>query len=171
MSYRISRNIIENDSVRELVRAKKSGLEDALVSCLQTCDTYYPRIMSAIFTASPTSLLSELLRKFETSASIFTLITKLSGKRKSIHMLRASINAYKNIQLWRFHRVHHDYLHPNWFIPLRPWRPPRLSGQLRMQWGQRLCGVTKTPNEHLLNFTYQDESMTSTYAINNHYVE
>ena len=47
------KQLIENESVRELIQTKESGSEEALISCLQSCDVYYPRIMSAIFSARP----------------------------------------------------------------------------------------------------------------------
>ena len=163
------KDLVENESVKELIAAKESGTEETLVACLQSCDVYYPRIMSAIFASSPTSLLSELLRKFETSASIFTLITKLTGKSTSIQMLRTSIAADMNLQLWRFQRLRHDYLYQNWFIVNEPWCPTQLSDQLRRQWGRSICGVTMPPNQHLIRYTSQEESTSNIYAIHNHF--
>ena len=110
------------------------------------------------------------------------MITKISGKRKSIQMLRSAIKADKNIQQWRLDRIKYENWFPNWYIP-------RLLGVLQ-KWltnidhdgEKRVCGVIMPPNlltfmpPNLLTFmppnlTYmpQEQSVSNVYAINNHF--
>ncbi|AVM87272.1 L protein [Guangdong red-banded snake chuvirus-like virus] len=139
--------IIRNQEILTLIEASDEEWTRNVISCLTSGDILYPRVFSSIYSCTPKAMMEEMMKRFETSASVKEILVMRQGVRRTTQVLRRVLKAEIALQEWRSKRVkltgYGEY-----------WRdmecPAQYADYLRGLWGKPVSGVTMPPMTHLI---------------------
>lgn len=107
------RKLTKNESICELFEFLDEGISEETLKCLETCNVQNVKVFSNIYSATPQGILDELLRKFETSRSVYELLILRGGDRLAYKVMSRVFKAENRLQYWRYMRLkgidHRDY--------------------------------------------------------------
>lgn len=162
----------KNEDIRELLDAALSENDQQMVEVLDSCTELNVKVLSALYAATPSGLLEEFIRKFESARSINELLIRTIGYRRSLKMLRKIVGQEAKLQAWRSSRALDKqesdvktYLHL-----LDPLCPAKSAYDVRTwAWGKPVTGITMPPLQHQLIYTVPTDSSYNDWVVNNHF--
>ncbi|AVM87275.1 L protein [Wenling fish chu-like virus] len=160
------RPLIRNEEVLQLLEASEDDWTDAIVVALTSSSILYPRIFSSIYACTPKALVEELVKRFETSASIKDILVLRRGRKAATRILRKVIRAELTLQTWRVDRIRVS-MGESHYIPSGC--PTRDANTLRRGWGKEVAGVTMPPMVHLVAVQTPEGAVGNPHAVHNHF--
>jgi len=165
------RKLTRNEGLRELFDLIDSPINEDIMACLDSCNVKSVKILSNVYSATPNGLLEELLRKFETSRSVYELLILRGGEKLAYQVIKRVYHAEKVLQSWRFRRLRGiDRKNLECYI-IRNWDcPAQIAQELREKlWRCKIEGITMPPLQHQIKFTTEWLSFNNTWDLNNHF--
>lgn len=164
--------ITRNQNIRDLLEAAKSDESEIVMEILTSASHYEAKVLSVIYSCLPVSLVSELVRKFESARSVNEMLILRFGKKSTFHRLRRIVRAEKKLQEWRVKTLK-DGPQGDVVSVLRHCYNicPGLAAYniRRMAYGKPVTGITMPPLQHQIYITTQDASSHLEWAYKNHY--
>nr|UYE93852.1 MAG: RNA-dependent RNA polymerase [Hattula chuvirus] len=142
-----------------------------IVACLDSCVNVPAKVFSVIFSCLPESILSEIVRKFETARSVMELLIMRKGKKYTVRVLRKVLSADIQVNKWRLARIQgaHSSFSTNGYR-LYMTCPAQFAYELRrVYWGKPIDGITMPPMAHLLGFCTIAQAGGNNHIRTNHF--
>ncbi|QHX39760.1 RNA-dependent RNA polymerase [Herr Frank virus 1] len=158
---------IRNEEVSDLIAAAEDEWSNQFIKALTSSEILYPRILSSIYACTPKAMIEEIVRRFESSASVKDILIMRRGVRTTLRILGKVLRAEITLQEWRVKRVINDY------APGTYWKnafcPTELADKLRGLWGKPIRGVTMPPLTHLLVICSKNTGALDLHSRDNHF--
>lgn len=165
--------ITKNLDMKELIRATKSSTAKEIVACLNTAEPCDAKVLSVIFSCTPTGVLEEMLRKFETGRSVYDLIFLSGSSRKRTERILMRVHrSDQRLQEWRRSRIQNRVRHiPHLLVDLSYDCPAQLAQELREKvWRRRVTGLTMPPMAHQVKLVLPTAAARDQHALRNHFL-
>lgn len=94
--------LTKNEGIKELFEYIDLGITEEIVESLSTSNVQNVKIFSNVYSATPRGLLEELLRKFETSRSVYELLILRGGDILAYRVMSRVYRAERRLQHWRY---------------------------------------------------------------------
>ncbi|ALP32028.1 putative RNA-dependent RNA polymerase [Imjin River virus 1] len=164
--------ITRNQGIRDLLEAAKSDESDTVMEILTSASHYEAKVLSVIYACLPVSLVSELVRKFESARSVNEMLILRFGKKSTFHRLRRIVRSEKNLQEWRVRTLSSGPQGDVVSILRFCYNtcPGQAAYNIReYAYGKPVTGITMPPLQHQIYITNQDASSHVDWAYKNHY--
>ncbi|DBA09009.1 TPA_asm: RNA-dependent RNA polymerase [Chalcocoris rutilans mononega-like virus 2] len=165
------RRCVKNKQVIELFEAGTGVQDKDLIACLSSSNVYNARVLSAIYSASPSGLLTELLRKFESGRSILELLILRWGRKRANRSLMRVMRADDRVHDYRIKTLTDVYTTRSTRLLdiIQDINCPAACAQKIREacWGKPIESVTMPPLQHQVSILRaSDRGMTSWEARN-----
>jgi hypothetical protein len=163
--------LTRNESIRELFEYIDMNITEDILRCLESCNIQNVRVFSNVYSATPKGLLDEILRKFETSRSVYELLILRGGLRLAYKVMKRVYIAERRLQRWRFNRLKGIDTRVDHLFTIDDKKCPAETAQYIREklWNKKIEGVTMPPLQHQLILTNPLLSQTNDYSLNNHF--
>jgi hypothetical protein len=161
-----------NPVITDLYRAKELGITESVLKVLASSDVLDPRLMSNIYSATPTPLLRELLALFETSSSIREALLLRMSARQTDNLFDRVTRADIAYQDWKVQTLHSNFdaNHQAYRMFLEEECPAEIANNIRCwAWEKKIVNVTNPPMLHLMSYTANLGPLASEYERQNHF--
>jgi hypothetical protein len=159
---------VRNPEVEKLLSSAGSASMRNLKRCLQSANIYNPKIISAVYSASPDGLVQELTRKFESARSIFELVVTARTMKGAERLLRGTIRAESSLQRWRCRVLQGSHPHNVNLHMYYDQCPTKWADAIRAGlWGRPVEGVTTPPLYHQVLLTTPHLSSRNPWCVQN----
>lgn len=163
--------LTRNEAIKELFEYIDLGITEEIVECLASCNVQNVKIFSNVYAATPRGLLEELLRKFETSRSVYELLILRGGDILAYKVMSRVYGAERRLQHWRFLRLRGiDHRNVEQYDTIRVKCPAEVAQSLRCKlWGKKIEGITMPPLQHQIMLMTPMMGQADDYILNNHF--
>nr|AJG39080.1 polymerase [Shuangao Fly Virus 1] len=163
------KRIIKNENVLELLEAQESTAQTMCEKALNSSNHLVIKLLSRIYSATPSAIIEELTRKFESSRSILELLITAKGRRRAMNVLRNVIKCETRLQRWRIDVLHGEFLSSKNFYQVNYSKcPGEFSDKVReWAWKKKIVGITMPAIQHLV--TYTSINFANPHDIKNHF--
>ncbi|AJG39051.1 polymerase [Lishi spider virus 1] len=163
--------LVKNEDVLELFECLDSPVTEQLNSCLASATPFDAKVLAGLYAATPGGILDELLRKFESSRSVFELLILRMGKRRSENVLRKVIKSEHTLQSWRRLRIKDRLSEDTRTLShLYSPCPAQFAQRIRdFSWNKKIKGVTMPPLQHQILFIPAYPRNANSWERNNHF--
>lgn len=165
--------LTKNTDMKELIRATKSSTAREITACLDTAEPCDAKVLSVIFSCTPTGVLEEMLRKFETGRSVYDLIFLSGSSRKRTERILMRVHrADQRLQDWRRSRLQNRVRHiPHLLTEFSHDCPAQLAQELREKvWRRKITGLTMPPMAHQVQLRLPVMVARDQHALRNHFL-
>ncbi|APG78716.1 RNA-dependent RNA polymerase [Hubei chuvirus-like virus 1] len=165
------RKLTKNEALRELFELIDDEITTDILNCLNSCNVLNVKILSNIYAATPQGILEELLRKFETSRSVYELLILRGGENLALRVIGRVYKAEMRLQRWRVNRMRGLNLRDGDSFNFKGLTcPAQIAQNIRdILWGKRIEGITMPPLQHQLEFHSPLLVQHNTWALDNHF--
>lgn len=164
------KKVIKNENVLELLEAQESIAQTMCEKTLNSSNFLVIKLLSRIYSATPSAIIEELTRKFESARSILELLTTARGRRRAMNILRNVIKCEYKLQRWRKNVLTDKSLIPslNFYQINYSECPGEFCDKVReWAWKKKIIGITMPAIQHLVSYT--SISFANTHDIQNHF--
>lgn len=163
--------LTRNEGIKELFEFIDLGITEEVIECLASANVQNVKVFSNVYAATPKGLLDELLRKFETSRSVYELLILRGGDLLAFRVMTRVYRAEQKLQHWRYLRLKGiDYHDTERFDVLYHTCPAKIAQNLRCKlWGKHIEGITMPPLQHQILLFPPLLGQTDEYILNNHF--
>lgn len=148
--------LVRNENIAELMAARDSEEQRTFEEILATAKPKNIKILSRVYGATPSAIVDQLVKKFESARSILELLVLKMGHRRTNHVLRKVALADRVLQQWRYHIVTRQSFCEfyNFYQKCYSTCPTEFADNIRtLGWGEPIIGITSPPMQHLMSFT------------------
>ncbi|AJG39074.1 polymerase [Wuhan Mosquito Virus 8] len=164
--------ITRNQGIRDLLEAARSDESDTVMEILTSASHFEAKVLSVIYACLPVSLVSELVRKFESARSVNEMLILRFGHTSTFHKLRRIVRSEKKLQEWRVKTLKSGPQGDVVSILKFCYNvcPGQAAYNIRKYaYGKPVTGITMPPLQHQIYITTQDASSHLEWAYRNHY--
>ncbi|QKI28861.1 hypothetical protein [Solanum melongena chuvirus-like virus] len=169
----LMRKFVKHEDLIALISAAEGPEMQAIIDCLASANVYPAKIFSAIYDASPSGLLDEMIRKFESGRSVIQIITTATSRRFAGKLIRQIISNERRIHRHRTTVLKGKHTYTANLIPLLDQFqcPAQLANHIReLLWTKPIEEITMPPIQHQLILYEADAADNPSYAHRNHFV-
>lgn len=161
-----------NQDVRELILASEDPQQEIINSILSSARPLDVKVLAGIYAATPKGVLDELLRKFESSRSVYELLILRYGRRRCAGLLRRVIASEWKLQEWRFKLIKETLVSDDiTYVHLIRACPAESAHIIRQYlWRTEVVGITMPPLQHQIWTTTAYGDPENVWANKNHFV-
>jgi hypothetical protein len=162
---------IRNTEIVRMFSLASSRDMEALIRTLYSCNVYNPKLMSAIYAASPKGLLESFLRKFETGRSIYEVLVMRWGMRRTARILSSVMAQDARLQDYRVAVLTSGVAYTHDFsLLVGDMCCAELAQHIRVtSWGRPIEGITMAPVKHLAYMVTEEMGEYDAWARANHF--
>lgn len=153
----VLKRLVKNEVVKELFRAMDSEEQSMCMEILDSVSHLNIKVLSRIYAATPSAIVDELTKKFESARSVLELIILRYGRRKAARILRQIMLREKQLQEWRIKVITSEdppsgsY---NFYLSCYSVCPAEFADKIRLRaWGKQVTGITNPSPYHLMSYT------------------
>ncbi|APG78818.1 RNA-dependent RNA polymerase [Wenling chuvirus-like virus 1] len=144
----------KNEDIKELLELSEEGFTEAMCELFKTANVYNAKLMSALFGCSPSGLVMELVRKWESGKSVYEALIFHLSRKEGNQILRKAFIATIRLDKYRLRLFTRSKDMSDSAIIPRNWRnlcSTEIAQYMRDKaWGKRVEAVTQPCLQHLL---------------------
>lgn len=169
------RRMTKNEMIRELFERLDEEESSVFVEAMVSSNVLVPRILSNLYAATPQGLLNEILRKFESSRSVYELLILRGGRRLAQAVLFRTLRAEKQLQSWRYHKLkglEYGITEDSPTVTIDRRLCPTENAQMLREklWKKPIEGISMPPMQHMITILSPLEAAGNEHAEMNKFI-
>lgn len=166
------KRIARNEDIKELFAASNHSSTKRLIQVLSTAKPLDAKIMASIYSCTPDGVLSELVRKFETSRSIMELLLLRRSSAQVDRIFANVLRADNRLQEWRVNKVQgNGFDHMDLFSSNKSKCATEIAQLYRnTTWKADVTGVSMPPLVHQVYYDTPSNCAGDHHAGMNHFL-
>lgn len=160
--------ITQNETIQELLEEVQSSNHELVVKLLDSCNILHVKALSVIYQALPKTMLSSILKMFESSRSVLQLLCNTNKK----HMIRIIKQCYwveNRLQSWRVAMLQGSFDGRSYKNLIRACPVESADAIRKFAWGKEVVGISMPPMSHMMSYYTSSEAPLSDHVNYNHF--